>query len=286
MNANFRVPSATTHSARAGSASGLFVHLLTACLLLFAALGFAGCESSGSSSKSSAATAMGPSPNLLRVGISADMPPFIYRQGGQLVGLEIDFAKQMGKDLKREVRFVEMDWEDLIPALQANKIDIIMAGMSYTPERNAIISMTTPYMTSGQMVLVLRKNYQKYGLPGQVGNTKAKVGAEAGTTGEFMVQSSFPNATLVTYDSAKAGAMAVADGDVELFIHDAPTIYWLAGTYQNRGVTPARPVLAVDQMVWGVNRDNAELLQEVNALVSTWASNGELNRIVKRWVGM
>ncbi|WP_309396625.1 substrate-binding periplasmic protein [Cerasicoccus maritimus] len=286
MNANFSVPSATTHSPRAGGYVGLFVRILIAFALLWAVFGLAGCESSGGSSKRSSAEQIGASPNLLRVGVSPDMPPFVFSQGGQLTGLEIDFAKQLGKDMGREVRFVEMDWEDLIPALQENKIDILMAGMSYTPERNAIISMTTPYMTSGQMALVLRKNYQKYVLPGQIGNTKAKVGAEAGTTGEFMVQSSFENATLVTYDSAEAGAKAVAAGDVDLFIHDAPTIYWLAGTYQNRGVTPARPVLAVDQMVWGVNRENTELLQAVNAQVVAWSANGELNRIVRRWVGM
>lgn len=267
--------------------SSVFARLLLIGALLVGLFGLSGCESSGgSSSKSSPATSIGPSPNILRVGVSADMPPFVYKQNGQLTGLEIDIARMMARDMNKEVRFIELDWEDLMPALQNNKIDILMAGMNYTPQRNAIIAMTTPYMNSGQMALVMRKNTQKYGLPGLIGNMKGKVGAEAGTTGEFLVQSSFPNATLITYDSAEEGAQAVADGEIEVLIHDAPTIYWLAGTYQNRGVTPARPVLSVDQMVWGVNRDNPELLQEVNNLVATWASNGELNRVVGRWVGM
>lgn len=267
--------------------SSVFARLLLIGALLTGLFGLSGCESDGgSSSKASAATSIGPSPNILRVGVSADMPPFVYKQNGQLTGLEIDMARMMARDMNKEVRFIELDWEDLMPALQNNKIDILMAGMNYTPQRNAIISMTTPYMNSGQMALVMRKNTQKYGLPGLIGNMKGKVGAESGTTGEFLVQSSFPNATLITYDSAEEGAQAVADGEIEVLIHDAPTIYWLAGTYQNRGVTPARPVLSVDQMVWGVNRDNPELLQEVNNLVATWASNGELNRVVGRWVGM
>ncbi|WP_309387692.1 substrate-binding periplasmic protein [Cerasicoccus frondis] len=287
MTANSAVLIASISFFRAGKTfSGFFGRFLLVCALMMAGLGMGGCESLGGSSKSSASTQMAPSPNVLRVGVSADMPPFVYKQDGKLVGLEIDMARQMGKDLGREVYFIEMDWEDLIPALQADKIDILMAGMNYTPERNSIISMTTPYMNSGQMALVLRKNAGNYALAGQIGNTKGKVGAEKGTTGEFLVQSSFPNAELVTFDSAEKGALAVADGKVDMLIHDAPTIYWLAGTYQNRGVTPARPVLTVDQMVWGVSRDNPELLQKVNSLVVTWAANGELNRIVRRWVSI
>lgn len=230
--------------------------------------------------------AVGAAQNVLRVGITPNMPPFVYRQNGQIIGLEIDLATQMAKDLGRELKLVEMPFEQLIPALQDNKIDIIMAGLNFTQERAAIINMTKPYMNSGQMALTLRKNVEKYGLPGLIANTKGKVGAESGTTGEFLVQSRFPNAELRTYDSAEEGALAVADGEIELLIHDAPTIYWLAGTYQNRGVTPARPVLTLDQMVWGVSRDNPTLLNEVNALVDRWASNGELNRIVRRWISL
>ncbi|WP_378079958.1 substrate-binding periplasmic protein [Cerasicoccus arenae] len=254
--------------------------------LMLASFGLSGCANSGAKGSSNSADEMAASANVLRVGTSANMPPFVFKQGGELVGLEIDLAKQLAKGMNRELRIVEMDFEDLIPALQNNRVDIIMAGMNYTQERAAIIAMTTPYMQSGQMALVLRKNASKYGLPGLIGNTRVKVGAEAGTTGEYLVQSSFPNAKLVTYSSAEAGAQAVADGDVELLIHDAPTIYWLAGTYQNRGVTPARPVLTLDQMVWGVNRDNQMFVNQINALVTTWASNGELNRIVRRWISL
>lgn len=257
------------------------------CCALFA-LALTGCENGGGKSKSSVTTSapVGASPNVLRVGITPNMPPFVYKQNGQAIGLEIDFAKKLAEDLGRELKLVEMPFEELLPALQDNEIDMIMAGLNFTQERAAIVNMTTPYMNSGQMALTLRKNVSKYGLPGLIGNTKSKVGAEAGTTGEFLVQSSFPNAELVTFDSASEGAMAVADGEIELLIHDAPTIYWLAGTFQNRGVTPARPVLTLDQMVWAVNRDNPALLNEVNAIIADWAATGELNRIVRRWISL
>ncbi|MEO0795017.1 MAG: ABC transporter substrate-binding protein [Verrucomicrobiota bacterium] len=254
--------------------------------LLALVAGMSGCESTGGSGNSSSGSSsvIGPDPAVLRVGVTANMPPFVFRQNGELVGLEVDFAKQLATDMGREVHFVDMGFERLLPALQNNDVDIVMAGMNYTPERAAIISMTQPYLRSGQMALVLRKNASKYALPGLIGNSRDKVGAEAGTTGEFLVQSSFPNAQLKTYSSAEDGAMAVADGDVDILIHDAPTIYWLAGTYQNRGVTPARPVLTEDLMVWGIRRDNDQLLNSVNGLVTEWSRNGTLDRIAGRWI--
>lgn len=257
---------------------------LFALILGLAVLGLTGCESSGSKSKVERSDAVGADANVLRVGTTPNMPPFVYKQEGRLIGLEVDLAKKLAADMGREVKFVEMPFEELIPALQDGEIDIIMAGMNFTQERAALVSMTTPYLRSGQMALVLRKNTGLYSMPGLIGNTKGTVGAEAGTTGEYLVQSSFPNATLKTYNSAEAGALAVANGEIDLLIHDAPTIYWLAGTFQNRGVTAARPVLSIDEMVWAISRDNPALLQEVNGVITTWASNGELQQVVGRWI--
>jgi len=227
-----------------------------------------------------------PADDVLRIGVTANMPPFVFQQNGQLVGLEVDLGKKLAEDLGKKPEFFDMAFERLLPALQDGRVDIVMAGLNYTPERAAVISMTTPYLRSGQMALVLRKNATKYGLPGFIGNTKAKVAAEEGTTGEYLIESSFPNATLVTVGSAEEGAMAVADGDVELLIHDAPTIYWLSGTYQNRGVTPARPVLTEDLMVWAIARNNPDLLDSVNGQIAEWAEDGTLSRIVGRWISL
>jgi len=259
-------------------------------LPLVALMGLVGCETASSESGmepvsvASGGSTVPASSDSLRIGVAANMPPFVFKEGGQLVGLEVDLGKELAKDLGKTPQFFDLAFEDLIPALQQGRVDIVMAGLNYTPERAAIISMTTPYLRSGQMALVLRKNVTKFGLPGLIGNTTATVGAEKGTTGEFLVESSFPNAKLKTYRSAQAGAEAVANGEIEILIHDAPTIYWLAGTYQNIGVSPARPVLTEDLMVWGIARGNSALLDEVNAIITKWAQDGKLSQIASRWI--
>ncbi len=222
--------------------------------------------------------------DALRVGVTANMPPFVFEEDGKLVGLEVDFAIALASELDRKVRFVRMDWEDLIPALRRNKIDIIMSGMNYNPERAAIVAFAEPYLRSGQMAMVLQKNVSKFPVPGFVFTTKGKVGAEEGTTGAYLVQSSFPKATAKTYSSARQGAQAVLKEEIELFVHDAPTAFWMAGLYQSRGLTVSPAVLSEDLMSWAVSRENLALLDAVNTVLEKWTSSGAIDAILGRWV--
>src|SRR5215471_14493718 len=71
----------------------------------------------------------------LRVGVTPNFPPIIYKEGGQLAGAEVDFAQALGAELGRPIQFVELSWEDQIPALADGRIDIIMSSMSITRAR-------------------------------------------------------------------------------------------------------------------------------------------------------
>ena len=227
-----------------------------------------------------------PSSEILRIGVTPNMPPFAFEKNGELVGLEIDFGKALASELGREARFIRMDWDELIPSLQNNRIDILMSGMNYTQERAAILSLTDPYLRSGQRALVLRKNESEYTFPGLIAKTKARVGTEKGTTGEFLVEARFPDARLKTYSSADRGARAVAAGEIELFIHDAPTVLWMAGAYQNKGVTVALPVLSEDWMVWAIARRNQSLLEITNSVIADWQKDGTMAGILSRWISL
>jgi ABC-type amino acid transport substrate-binding protein len=251
--------------------------LVASCLVTLSAL-FSGCQTPANTGDVAA------SPDVLRIGVAANMPPFVFEQNGELVGIEVDFGLFLANELGREPRFVRMKWGDLIPALQNNKIDIIMAGMNYTQERAAIILLSDPYVRSGQKALVMRQNASKYSFAGLIANTKMFVGAERGTTGEFLVESSFPNAKLRSYSSAEAGAKAVIDGRIELFIHDAPTVLWMAGTYQNKGLSAALPVLTEDFMVWGIGRQSPALLNAVNGILNKWNQDGTTDSILAGWI--
>ena len=95
-----------------------------------------------------------PKADVLLVGVTPDAPPLIYTQGDRVVGLEAELARALAKTMGKSVRFVKLEWSDLIPALLENRIDIIMSGMSMTEMRLVRIAFSTPYLRAGQMALV------------------------------------------------------------------------------------------------------------------------------------
>ncbi len=99
-----------------------------------------------------------PSPSVLRIGVCANSPPVIFREkDGSYAGFEAEMARSLAASLGRSAAFVECGWEDLIPALVDNRIDIIMSGMTITESRSVRVSFTDAYMRSGQAALTTNR---------------------------------------------------------------------------------------------------------------------------------
>ncbi|MDS4059945.1 MAG: transporter substrate-binding domain-containing protein, partial [Candidatus Contendobacter sp.] len=85
----------------------------------------------------------------IRVGMSTFVPWAMRDKNGELIGYEIDVAKQLAEDMKIKVEFVPTAWDGIVPALLAGKFDVVIGGMTITPERNLTVNFTQPYANSG-----------------------------------------------------------------------------------------------------------------------------------------
>ena len=91
----------------------------------------------------------------LRVGVELKYPPIMYRDpSGNPVGFEVDLAKTMCDTLKVKCTFVDVEFPALIPALEAGKIDIIVAQMALTPARAIVVDFCKPFEATGDVVIV------------------------------------------------------------------------------------------------------------------------------------
>jgi polar amino acid transport system substrate-binding protein len=221
---------------------------------------------------------------ILRVGVQANSPPMIFKQGGRMDGLEAELARGLASQMGKTVRFVELQWEELIPALLDKRIDIIMSGMSITQARKVRITFTEPYLRAGQIALVPGEDKSKYVNAYAIKLSNIRVGVEKGTTGDFLVQQEFKNAQIAPFDSPEGAAKALADGRINMFIHDAPVIWWLASVYESKGLTPAPAFLSREELAWGVRYDDAEMLKAANSFLSKWKNEGRLQSCIKRWI--
>ena len=239
-------------------------------------------------SKQSHAVFIAPNPNLLRVGVSTNAPPLIYKQGDEIVGLEAELAKKFGEYLGKSVVFVEIEWEDQISSLIANKTDIIMSGMTITKKRRVLIEFSKPYFRTGQMALIHNKylnmiphNY--YGIMGL--SIVARFGVVKGTVGETFVQQNFGQAKEIGhYRTSRQAVSDLLEGKIDLLIHDAPIILMLAAENETKGISEIPSLLSKEYLAWGIRKNDPELLKAANNFVDTMIKEDKLDPIINRWI--
>jgi len=225
-----------------------------------------------------------PDKRILRVGVTADSPPLIFRQGDKIVGLEADFAQGLAKYRGKSLRFVELAWEDQIPALLENRIDIIMSGMSVTALREVRIAFTEPYFISGQMALIRRKDAARFSAGLFSFATSSAIGVVKDTTGEYFVEARFSSVKRKTYTNPRAAVKDLIDNDIDMFVYDEPMVIYLASENESRGLTVLFALLTKEPLAWGIRKDNVELLESANKYLQTLNEEGNLNKMIKYWL--
>ncbi len=261
---------------------------IAAVLLAASLLGLAGCAANGQLSAGNPTAAA--DKNLLRVGITPDAPPLIFKQNGKITGLEAEFARELAAHLGRSLRFVELKWKDQIPALLENRIDIIMSGLTVTPLREVRIAFCRPYFKSGQMALIRMVDAARFSTGFFSLTTSSVIGAVRDTTGGYFVETRFSDFKKVLFSTPQAAVKALIDKEIDLFVYDAPMVLYLASENENRGLTVLRgptgrfTLLTQENLAWGVRKDDPELLQAVNEFLENPANEKKLKQLIQRWI--
>ncbi|MEM0953379.1 MAG: transporter substrate-binding domain-containing protein [Pseudomonadota bacterium] len=224
------------------------------------------------------------SAQALRVALSPDYMPLAFKQEGKLLGIEVDNAREVANILGRKLEFVEMSQADYVTALNERRVDVVMSGYSITPEREAQVAFTRPFMQVGQMAIVLAERAGQFAYPRALYKAGITMGAEPGTTGERFIKENFPAAGLAPYATPDAAFAALRSRELDVFIHDAPTSWNLASTRDNQDLLSLYRPLTREQMAWAVRRDNTRLLSELNQALAELENNGRLSAIQNYWI--
>ena len=251
------------------------------CVLSLAAV--SGCSQTARSAAPPAAPAL---PAEIRVGTAPTYPPIAFKEHGRIRGIEADFAHQLALDLGVKVTLVELPWDDLIPALRAGRIDVIMSGMSVTEARSQLVSFTDWYVRAGQMALIRRKDIGTLTKPGAMDLPTTRVGFQANTTGEFYARKSLTKAKLKSYPTLDDGIKALRAKQVDFFIYDAPAIWRIRGQLRNQyaDLTGRYQPLTDEHLAWAVRQDDTALRDRLNAALQHWKQDGYLESILDHWI--
>ena len=140
------------------------------------------------------------------VGITGAQPPLnATAKTGEIIGLDADIAKLIAANMGVDIEFKTMPFAELLPALSANKVDLVVSSMTITPERNMQVAFIGPYFISGKGILTKSKHLEA--LQGVAGLNQAqfKVAALKDSTSQRFVEREAPKAKLIQADSYDKG---------------------------------------------------------------------------------
>lgn len=220
----------------------------------------------------------------LRVGVSPSYPPVIFEQDGEIVGIEADLAHQVGDALGHEIEFRSYPFPELLDALDRGEVDVVMSGLSVTPERVKQALFTEPYMQVGQLALIRSSDIARFGRIQWIRRYGTRVGYAAGTTGERYVAENLSGATGFAFETVNDGLRSLRAGRIDYFVHDAPTIWRVAGDPENRDLQGLYHPLTEESLAWAVKPGNTTLLIRLNTTLAHMKREGLIEPIIDRWI--
>jgi polar amino acid transport system substrate-binding protein len=157
---------------------------------------------------------------VLRVGTWLQYKPEMWKdpKSGAIKGFWVDMAREMGKELGVRVQFVDSDWDGLIPGLQADKFDIILAQMAITAPRALAVDFGKPWEAVGIAAVLPAKNpcrtIQCLNQPGKT------IATEVGSANQTVKKMLFPRAKEVANKQHNDGFLQVRSGRADAFLTD------------------------------------------------------------------
>lgn len=220
--------------------------------------------------------------DVLRVGVSPDYPPVIYKTNGVIAGVEAELAALVAAHLNTQIEFVEMPFDDLIPALKRGAIDVVMSGMATSDIRQDEVRFTLPYMMVGQMALVQESMYMPFRTGNALYEETTRVGSIRGTTGELFVKENLPG-THVSFVTAEKGVAALQAGDIDVFIDDAPFVLFV--DRENPELRAVGWLLTDERLAWAVptHKGYDFLYEELNTFLRRAKQRGDVRRVISRY---
>lgn len=158
----------------------------------------------------------------LRVGMSTFVPWAMRDKQGELIGFEIDVAKRLAADSGWKVEFVPTAWDGIIPALLAKKFDVIIGGMSVTPERSKSVLFSAPYSHSGVQLAANKELAAGFSTLDDFNSRKVKIAARRGAFTVQVARETFPKAKVLQFDDDAQAFQEVLNGNAHAVIASSP----------------------------------------------------------------
>lgn len=266
---------------------GLMKKIIATAVLGIMTMGLAGCGSSNdknSASKTDLLEKIQKNGKLV-VGMSADYAPYefhyIDENGKDFIGgFDVDIANEIANKIGVNLVIQEMDFDALVSALPAGKVDLVISGMNPTEERAKVVDFSEVYYNSKHGILVRAEDADKYQTFADLEG--AKVGVQLGSTQEKIAKTEIPNVNLQQLSNINNLILELKAGKVDAIVMEKPVAEM---------AVKSNPELAVGKPIYeeqtggnavGIAKNNPQLLAKVNEVITELNESGKMDEYIEK----
>jgi len=219
----------------------------------------------------------------LVVGTTGSQPPLnVTAKDGEIIGLDADIAKAIATEMGVKLRFETMPFAELLPALYADKVDLILSSMTMTPERNLKVAFVGPYYISGKGLLTKTQTIATLQAAEDLNDPQFKLATLKASTSQEFVEKTAPRATLVTTKTYDEALGLLFEDKANVLIADYPFCAFAAFRHREKGLVSGKARLTFEPLGIAVKEDTL-LINWLDNFLNILDGSGQLKKRSDYW---
>ena len=272
----------------------LIAVLMALCMLVSAVCLFASCDKKDE--------------NTLVMATNAAFPPYEYKDGDKIVGIDAEIAAAIAEKLGMKLEIMDVDFGAVLTGVAEGKYDMGMAGITVTDERKETMDFSETYATGIQVIIVNDGsaitslddlwNFDEEGNPVSLKNTDIKIGVQQDTTGDIYSSSaisgwgfndlnddeSIKTDRVVRYKTGAEAVAALKTGKVDCVIIDNEPAKSFVAANEGIHILEGENEYAVEDYAICVDKGNTELLDKINKALAELKADGTIDGIINKYI--
>ncbi len=221
---------------------------------------------------------------VLTMGTNAAFPPYeMVDDNNNVIGIDAEIAAAVAEKLGMELEIKDMAFDSLLTAVGSGSVDVVLAGMTVTPERAEAVNFSDSYATGIQVVIVTEDSAIATidDLEGK------KIGVQSGTTGDIYCSDTPENGgygedAVSRYDNGALAVQALLNGQVDCVVIDNEPAK--AFVTANEGLKILETEFAVENYAAALNKEDTELLEKFNTALAELKADGVIDEIIGKYI--
>lgn len=222
----------------------------------------------------------------LVLGTSGTMPPMTEkRKNGKVVGLDIDLANMMAETMGVRLVIKVMPFEQLIPALESGKVDVVLSNMTINPSRNMRVAFVGPYLNSGKCLITKEEKIARTDKPEKLNRQQTSFAVLKGSTSEDFARTLLSKAKVVPVEDYATGIELVRTGKVRAMLSDYPICVAVTRQHADEGFVTIFSTLTYEPIGVALPGNDPLFINWMENFLERLDHVGLLQMLGTKWMG-